>query len=106
MQEYILNAFDLVNVSFRTGAGKERVQNAHAYAQSLYEELKVHGGSLTRDRLLAILLLGITDDLLQQKKNNASYDETLLNLLKKIDKTIPPSDVSNQLDNIVNESLE
>ena len=56
MQEYILNAFDLVNVSFRTEAGNDRVRKAHEYAQSLYEELKVHGGNLTRDRLLAILL--------------------------------------------------
>ena len=97
MQEYILNAFDLVNVSFRTEAGKERVQNAHAYAQSLYEELKVHGGSLTRDRLLAILLLGITDDLLQHKDNRTSYDDTLLSLLKKIDEAVPLSDLPNKL---------
>ena len=43
MQEYNLNAFDLVNVSFKTEASGERVQKAHEYAQSLYEELKVHG---------------------------------------------------------------
>lgn len=45
MQEYNLNAFDLVNVSFKTEASGERVQKAHEYAQSLYEELKVHGGT-------------------------------------------------------------
>ena len=67
MQEYNLNAFDLVNVSFKTEASGERVQKAHEYAQSLYEELKVHGGNLTRDRLLAILLLGITDDYCSKK---------------------------------------
>ena len=98
MQEYILNAFELVNVSFRTEAGKERVQNAHEYAQSLYEELKVHGGSLTRDRLLAILILGITDELLQQKQNSESHDETLLNLLKKIDEAVPLTSLPKNLD--------
>ena len=98
MQEYILNAFDLVNVSFRTEAGKERVQNAHNYAQNLYEELKVHGGNLTRDRLLAILLLGITDDLLQLKSNSVSSNDTLLHLLKKIDEAVPLSNVPSNLD--------
>lgn len=98
MQEYILNAFDLVNVSFRTEAGHERVQNAHEYAQNLYEELKVHGGNLTRDRLLAILLLGITDDLLQQTKNNISSNDTLLHLLKKIDEAVSLSDLPSKLE--------
>ncbi len=88
MQEYFLNAFDLVNLSFRTEVGQERVNEAHAYAQHLYESLKVHGGNLTGERLLAILLLGITDDLLQQKKNNVLEKETLLNLLKQIDETV------------------
>ncbi len=89
MQEYILNAFDLVNVSFRTEAGDDRVRKAHEYAQSLYEELKVHGGNLTRDRLLAILLLGITDDLLQQKGTIEDLNSSMRSLLKKIDDCIP-----------------
>ncbi len=89
MQEYNLNAFDLVNVSFKTEAIGERVQKAHEYAQSLYEELKVHGGNLTRDRLLAILLLGITDDLLQQKDKAKNLNTFLISLLKKIDDCIP-----------------
>ncbi len=89
MQEYILNAFDLVNVSFRTEAGNDRVTKAQEYAQKLYEELKVHGGNLTRDRLLAILLLGITDDLLQQKIKVDTINTNLLTLLKKIDDSIP-----------------
>ncbi len=89
MQEYILNAFDLVNVSFRTEAGNDRVTKAHEYAQKLYEELKVHGGNLTRDRLLAILRLGITDDLLQQKDKVDAINTNLITLLKKIDDSIP-----------------
>ena len=89
MQEYILNAFDPVNVSFRTEAGDDRVQKAHEYAQSLYEELKVHGGNLTRDRLLAILLLGITDDLLQQKGKIEDLNTFIRSLLRKIDDCIP-----------------
>lgn len=89
MQEYILNIFDLVNVSFRTEADSERVQKAHEYAESLYQELRVHGGNLTRDRLLAILLLGITDALLQQRKEYSFREEKLQSLLHKIDDFLP-----------------
>ncbi len=98
MQEYILNAFDLVNISFRTDVGQERVSEAHIYAQNLYEKLNVHGGNLTKDRLLAILILGITDDLLQQKKNVAIKQDTLFNLLKKIDETLTFSEYSKNFD--------
>lgn len=84
MQEYIFNAFDLTNLSFRTHADSERVQQACDYAEALYKELNVHGGP-GRDRLLAILLLGITDDLLQQKRNNVEMNTALLKMLEKIE---------------------
>lgn len=98
MQEYILNIFDLVNVSFRTEADSERVKNAHEYAESLYKELRVHGGNLTRDRLLAILLLGITDALLQQRKETSFHEEKLKSLLHKIDDFLPSENSSNATD--------
>lgn len=84
MKEYILNAFDLVNITFQTEADQERVQDAFEYAQGLYENIKVHGGSISRDRLLAILLLGITDDLLQQKQCHVETIRRIENLLNTI----------------------
>ena len=88
MEEFILNAFDLTGLSFRTDAGKERVMQALDYAGGLYDELKVHGGSLSRDRLLAILLIGITDDLLQQREACARNEDRLSELLDSLDELL------------------
>ncbi len=94
MREYILNVFDLSSLSFMTDVGQDRVNEAHAYAQNLYNKLGAQSGNLGKDRLLAILLLGITDELLQQKKNNALNQKTLFDLLKKIDETVSFSEYS------------
>ena len=80
MQTYNLNIFEL-EVSFKTEAEPERVEKACAYAETLYGTLKLHGSHLGRDRLLTILVLGITDDLLQLKQQTADRDERLKALL-------------------------
>ena len=89
MQTYNLNIFGL-EVSFKTEAEPERVQKACAYAETLYEALKLHGSHLGRDRLLTILILGITDDLLQLKQQTALRDSRLKALLGFIDKQERP----------------
>ncbi|HJB66445.1 MAG TPA: cell division protein ZapA [Candidatus Mailhella merdavium] len=89
MQTYNLNIFGL-EVSFKTEAEPERVQKACTYAETLYEALKLHGSHLGRDRLLTILILGITDDLLQLKQQTALRDSRLKALLEFIDKQERP----------------
>ena len=89
MQTYNLNIFEL-EVSFKTEAEPERVEKACAYAEPLYGTLKLHGSHLGRDRLLTILVLGITDDLLQLKQQTADRDERLKALLELIDKQERP----------------
>lgn len=89
MQTYNLNIFEL-EVSFKTEAEPERVEKACAYAETLYEALKLHGSHLGRDRLLSILVLGIADDLLQLKQQTAERDERLKALLEFIDKQEHP----------------
>lgn len=85
MHSYHLNVFEL-EVAFKTEADPARVENACAYAEKLYQALKLHGNHLGRDRLLTILLLGITDDLLQLKQQVADKDERLSALLQLIAK--------------------
>lgn len=89
MQTYNLNIFGL-EASFKTEAEPERVQKACTYAETLYEALKLHGSHLGRDRLLTILILGITDDLLQLKQQTALRDSRLKALLEFIDKQERP----------------
>ena len=89
MQTYNLNIFGL-EVSFKTEAEPERVQKACTYAETLYEALKLHGSHLGRDRLLTILILGITHDLLQLKQQTGLRDSRLKALLEFIDKQERP----------------
>ena len=53
MHSYHLNVFEL-EVSFKTEADPTRVENACAYVENLYRDLKLHGNHLGRDRLLTI----------------------------------------------------
>lgn len=85
MHSYHLNVFEL-EVSFKTEADPTRVENACAYAEDLYRDLKLHGNHLGRDRLLTILTLGIADDLLQLRQRMAEQDERLAALLQRIEK--------------------
>lgn len=84
MRSYHLDVFDL-EVSFKTEADPARVENACAYAEKLYQDLKLHGSHLGRDRLLTILLLGIADDLLQLRQQSAETKKRLTALLQRIE---------------------
>lgn len=85
MHSYSLEVFEL-DVSFKTEADPERVQRACAYAENLYQVLKLHGSHLGRDRLLTILILGIADDLLQLKQHDEHVEKRINELLQRIEK--------------------
>lgn len=84
MQTYNLNVFDL-EITFRTEADEAQVNKACAYVESLYAQLKNHGSHLGRDRLLTLLILGIADDVLQLRQQEAQTQERLNNLLQRIE---------------------
>lgn len=85
MHSYNLEVFEL-DVSFKTEADPERVHRACAYAENLYQVLKLHGSHLGRDRLLTILILGIADDLLQLKYQDEDVKNRVRELLQRIEK--------------------
>ena len=87
MHSYNLNVFEL-DVSFMTEADPARVENACAYVENLYRDLKLHGNHLGRDRLLTILILGIADDLLQLRQRGADMEARLNTLLQRIEKSV------------------
>ncbi len=97
MHSYHLNVFEL-EVSFRTEADSTRVENACAYAENLYKDLKLHGNHLGRDRLLTILILGIADDLLQLKQQAADREKRLNALLQRIEKKEIPENGASIMD--------
>ena len=87
MHSYHLNVFEL-DISFKTEADPARVENACAYVENLYRDLKLHGNHLGRDRLLTILILGIADDLLQLRQQGADAEARLNTLLQRIEKSV------------------
>lgn len=87
MHSYHLNVFEL-DISFKTEADQARVESACAYVENLYRDLKLHGNHLGRDRLLTILILGIADDLLQLRQQEAAAEARLNTLLQRIEKSV------------------
>ncbi|MBQ4616503.1 MAG: cell division protein ZapA [Mailhella sp.] len=83
MNSYQLDVCDL-KLAFRTAAGPERVELARSYVDELYEQVKVHGGSLGRERLLAMLLVGLADDFLQLREQHRKADGRLDELLQSL----------------------
>ncbi len=96
MHSYHLDFFDL-KISFQAEASPERVERAKAYVEKLYNQMKTLGGSLGKERLLAICLIGIADDFLQLKEKTSQTEHTidkLLRSLKDIEQAPPPDPAS------------
>lgn len=83
MNSYQLDVCDL-KVAFRTAAGAERVEHARKYVDDLYAQMKAHGSSLGRDRLLVMLLIGLADDFLQLREQRSRTDDRLDELLQSL----------------------
>ncbi len=54
-----------LDLTFNSDADEKRVRKAIELVQKSYDSLRSHGSQIGRDRLLAILAIGIADDLLQ-----------------------------------------
>ncbi len=83
MRSYHLNIFDLT-ISFRAEACPERVERARLYVEKLYEQMKAQGKHLGRDKVLAILLVGIADDFLQLQDQTGQAENTIDKLLRSL----------------------
>ncbi len=86
MHSFQLNVLGL-DISFRTDADPVRIEQAQAFVEKQYERLKSQGGQFGREKLLALLVLGVADDLLQTQQQLAEVDDRLASLLKLIEKT-------------------
>ena len=85
MHSYHLEFLDGLQVSFRTEASAERVARAQAYVEKLYDQMAAQeiAGS-RKDRLLAVLLIGTADDLLQLRENIDRMEKRLDVILQKV----------------------
>jgi len=80
MPEYNINILGL-DLSFKTDAGPERVEQARAFLEKRFADLEKRGNKLSRERLLVFLALGLADDYLQS-------DRKLLDLQSRADRLV------------------
>lgn len=94
MNSYQLEMCDL-RIGFRTEAPAERVEQARAYVDTLYKEFKASGSLLGSERILAILLIGIADEMLQLRGERESVDSRITELLAGLtEQESDPADAS------------
>lgn len=73
------------NISFRSHASAERIEEARAFVEEQYTSLKAHGGQLGKDRLLLLLVLGTADNLLQSQRALQQAEACASKLIERID---------------------
>ena len=88
MHSYQLALCDL-KIAFRTEAAPERVERARKYVEEKYSRAREQGGQIGRDRLLAMLLISMADDLLELRSHNSQCESRLDVLLQNLMKTVP-----------------
>ena len=86
MHSFQLNVLGM-DISFRTEADPVPIERAQAFVEKQYERLKNQGGQFGREKLLALLVLGVADDLLQTQQQLGDVETRLAHLLKLIEKT-------------------
>ncbi len=84
MREFRLSVSN-VEVSFRAKANPEDVERARALLEEQSERLKGDGGIQSKEKMLALLALGVAYDLLQLQHKLNAVEDRMEALLKRID---------------------
>lgn len=87
MRSFQLNVLG-VDVSFRTQADAERIAEAKLFVEEQYALLQKRGGQFSREKLLTLLVLGATDDLLQSRRQVEMLEQRLSSLLQRIEDSL------------------
>ncbi|WP_027183650.1 cell division protein ZapA [Desulfovibrio inopinatus] len=86
MPSYNLSLVGL-ELSFKTDAEADRVENALELVEERYNGLVPSGRNLSKEKLLSFVALGLADDLLESKQELDELREKLDRLLMKINST-------------------
>lgn len=89
MHNHTLDVLGL-ELSFKAEADPARIERARALLEERYGRMARHGGTLSKEKLLAFLALSLADDvlLLQEEKKQADKRlEDILTNLEKVSKT-------------------
>lgn len=83
MPSYNLSVLGL-DVSFKAEEGPERVYSAKRLVEGRFEKL-VDGKTISKEKLLTYLALGLADELLQSSRRQSEMEAKIAELLAKID---------------------
>ena len=79
MQSFQLDICDM-KLSVRSDADPERMEKVQEYINEHYARFRAQSGSVVREKLLIMLLIGLADDFLQMKEQS-SKEESKLDLI-------------------------
>lgn len=73
-----------LEISFKTDAEPDRVENAKALVEERYRLLSPAGKTLSKEKLLTFVALGLADDLIMANQRLAEMEDKLDRILNKI----------------------
>ncbi len=84
MRSYQLNVCEM-QLPIRADADPERIERARQYVDDCYSRMKANGGQVSRERLLAMLLISMADDLLLLKEQNSRENSAIEEILQRVE---------------------
>lgn len=75
-----------LELSFKLNVDPVRIERAKALLEERYAKLARHGGTLSKEKLLAFLALSLADDVILMQDDKAGADEKMRALLGNIEK--------------------
>ena len=84
MRSYQLNVCEM-QLPIRADADPERIERARQYVDDCYSRMKANGGQVSRERLLAMLLISMADDLLLLKEQNSRENSAVEEILQRVE---------------------
>ncbi|MFO7816185.1 MAG: cell division protein ZapA [Thermodesulfobacteriota bacterium] len=84
MPSYNISLLGL-DVYFKTSASAERINQASGLIENRFKQLDQRGRTLSKEKLLVFLALGLADDYLQTKESLEEIQERLNSLLDKLE---------------------
>ncbi|SKA89682.1 cell division protein ZapA [Paucidesulfovibrio gracilis DSM 16080] len=82
MPRYSLSLCGL-EVTFRTDAEADRIEAAKALLEERVNSLSKSGGSISKDKLLACVALGLADDFLESEAARRQMEDRIGELLER-----------------------
>ncbi|GAB1408973.1 cell division protein ZapA [Desulfovibrionales bacterium] len=74
-----------LELSFSADVSSDRMHNAVSFVEQRYSELEGRASHLSKERLLTYLVLGLADDYLHDQDKLQQLENTLQQLVSKID---------------------